>query len=332
MADAAAFWITGPTEGSLREERLPPCGHDDLLVQTLRSAISKGTELLVYTNRVPSSQYQLMACPHMDGAFPFPVKYGYCNVGRVERGPRTLAGRRVFSLFPHQSRFVLPAADAVPIPDDVPTERAVMAASMETAINATWDSGVKVGDRVAVVGLGVIGGLVAYLVNAIPGTEVTAFDVNPDRRSLAGRLGLGFAHQPPAGALQPAESGEVAAYDLVFHASASGAGLQTALALCGVETRIIELSWYGDREISLGLGGVFHSRRLQLVSSQVGRIPAAQQSRWTHHRRLALALALLCDPLLDCFLSGQSPFAQLPETMARLVADPDRTLCHAIVY
>ncbi len=323
-AEATAFWITGPGAGLLQDEPLRPRGPDDLLVRTLRSAVSKGTELLVFGNRVPRDQYQLMACPHMGGTFPFPVKYGYCNVGCVEEGPTALCGRRVFSLFPHQTRFVLPAHDALPVPDEVPTERAVMAASMETAVNATWDSRIAVGDRVAVVGLGVIGGLVAYLAQAVPGTSVTAYDINPDRRALAEQLGVAFVPAPSTTVPAP--------YDVVYHTSASADGLQTALAVSGVETRIIELSWYGDRAIPLGLGGFFHSRRLQLISSQVGRIPAAQSSRWTHRRRLELALWLLRDPLLDCFLSAESAFSQLPQTMERLAQQPGGTLCHSIVY
>ena len=332
-AEATAFWITGPGEGRLQDEPLRPRAPDELLLRTLRSAVSKGTELLVFGNRVPRDQYQLMACPHMAGSFPFPVKYGYCNVGCVEEGPPALSGRRVFSLFPHQTRFVLPARDALPIPDEVPTERAVMAASMETAINATWDSRIAVGDRVAVIGLGVIGGLVAYLARAIPGVTVTAYDVNPDRRALADRLGVAFAPAPTAAATadKSITTGQ-APYDVVFHTSASADGLQTALAVSGVETRIIELSWYGDRVIPLGLGSFFHSQRLQLISSQVGRIPPAHRSRWTHRRRLELAVSLLRDPLLDCFLSAESAFSQLPQTMEQLAQRPGGTLCHSIVY
>lgn len=319
LRHALAFWVSGVATGELRSEQLPQPSGDQLVVRALRSGISKGTELQVFANRVPPSQHQLMRCPHMAGSFPTPVKYGYCNVGEVEQGPAELTGRRVFALFPHQSRFVIDARHVCPVPDDVPTERAVLAASMETALNATWDGEVKVGDRVAVVGMGTIGGLVAYLCAAIPGTTVTAFDVHPRRAELARRLGVGFA-----------DTGK--RYDVVFHTSACGEGLRTALALCDLEARLVELSWHCDREVALPLGENFHSHRLRIISSQVGRIPATQQSRWTHRRRLQLALSLLADPLLDCFLTGESPFTSLPETMAALAADPRDTLCHSVVY
>lgn len=338
--DASAFWVTGAGTGELRTERLPTPAANQLVIRTLRSGISKGTELQVFANRVPPSQYRLMRCPQMDGAFPFPVKYGYCNVGEVEQGPHELVGRRVFALFPHQTRFLADPAHVCPVPDAVPTKRAVLAASMETALNATWDAEVKVGDRVAVVGLGTIGGLVAYLCAAIPGTSVTAFDVHPSRAELAQQLGVGFAnardlsaeHRTQKEENRTAESDSRRHYDVVFHTSACADGLRTALALCGVEARLVELSWHCDREVSLPLGENFHSHRLRIVSSQVGRIPATQQSRWTHRRRLQLALSLLADPLLDCFLSGESPFESLPQTMAALAADPAATLCHSVVY
>lgn len=325
MPRAAAFWITGRAKGELRPQQLPPRGAEQLLVRTLRSAISKGTELQVFENRVPENQYRLMACPHMEGSFPFPVKYGYCNVGRVEEGPPEMIGKRVFTLYPHQSRFLVRADQCVELPEDVPSERAVLAASMETAVNSTWDSGIKVGDRVAVVGLGVVGGLIAYLAAAVPGTSVTGFDINSERARFAERLGIEFADQPRA-------SLHDGAFDVVFHASASTAGLAAALRLCDREAKIVELSWYGDREVTLKLGEFFHSFRLQIVSSQVGRIPASQNSRWDHRRRLALAVSLLRDPRLDAFLSGESAFESLPQTMAALSRSPGETLCHSIVY
>ena len=334
-----AFWVTGAGTGELRTERLPEPAADQLVIRTLRSGISKGTELQVFADRVPPSQYHLMGCPHMEGAFPAPVKYGYCNVGEVEQGPVELVGRRVFGLFPHQTRYVADFEEVVPVPDAVPTERAVLTASMETALNATWDAEVKVGDRVAVIGLGTIGGLVAYLCAAIPGTRVTAFDVQPTRADLAHQLNVDFtdarsvSQQDRAARLaKPTGPKGEERYDVVFHTSACADGLRTALALCGIEARLVELSWHCDREVSLPLGENFHSHRLQLISSQVGRIPASQRSRWTYRRRLQLALSLLADPLLDRFLTGESPFRSLPQTMVTLAADPADTLCHSVVY
>jgi NADPH:quinone reductase-like Zn-dependent oxidoreductase len=324
MTEASAFWITGPKAGEIRPTAVAQPGADDVVVRTLRSGISKGTELLVFANRVPESQYQLMRAPFMEGNFPAPVKYGYCNVGIVESGPPDVLGRRVFSLFPHQDRFVVPVSAAIPIPDSVPSARAVLAAQLETAVNCVWDAELKIGDRVAVVGLGVIGGLVARLASRVPGVEVTAFDTNVQRHVTAEALGVGFS--PPEAGSPPD------GFDVVFHTSAAAAGLQLALELGGFEARIVELSWYGDTPVQVGLGEYFHSRRLRLISSQVGSLPASQKGRWTLRRRLELAIALLADPVFDLFLSGHSPFAELPRTMQKLADEGSGVFCHSIVY
>ncbi|TVR00436.1 MAG: dehydrogenase [Spirochaetaceae bacterium] len=336
MAEANAFWITGRAAGEIRSSRLPQPAAGEVLVRTLRTGISRGTESLVFRNRVPKSQYAQMRAPFMEGDFPFPVKYGYCNVGLVEHGPDTLLGRRVFCLYPHQDRYVVPAEACTPIPDAVPTERAVLAAQVETAINATWDARIAVGDRVAVIGLGVIGALVAWLAARIPGVAVTAFDRNPRRASVAEAVGARFKPVESPGGGEPsareAASHRAAdAFDLVFHASASPAGLQFALALAGLEARVVELSWYGETPVPLPLGESFHSGRLQLIGSQVGRIPGDHAARWTCSRRLELAVSLLADPVLDVLLTGSIPFAQLPGAMSTILGDPE-VLCHSVDF
>jgi len=271
---------------------------------------------------VPPSQHAAMRCPFQQGEFPGPVKYGYASVGVVEAGPEALLGRRVFCLHPHQDRYVVPADAVVPLPDAVSDARGVLAANMETAINGLWDAAPRAGDRIAVVGAGVVGGLVAALAARIPGTRVELVDPDARRAPLAARLGCGFAL--PAQATPDA--------DLVVHASGHPEGLVTALGLAGFEATVLELSWYGDRAVSLPLGEAFHARRLQLRSSQVGAVATAQRARWTHRRRMALALELLADPVFDALLTGESPFEALPETLARLARSPDGALCHVVTY
>ena len=212
-----------------------------------------------------------MRAPLQAGSFPFPVKYGYAAVGRVVEGPAELAGREVFVLHPHQDRFAAPAAMAVPLPEGLPAGRAVLAANMETALNILWDSGASAGDRIAVVGAGTVGALTGWLCARLPGTEVTLVDVNPERAALAAALGCGFAVPEAA----PEDC------DLTIHTSASGEGLATALGAAGLEATVVEASWYGDRPPTVGLGGAFHSRRLRLVSSQVGLVPTERRARWT---------------------------------------------------
>jgi threonine dehydrogenase-like Zn-dependent dehydrogenase len=319
---AQAYWTVGCERGEIRDELLPEPGPGQALVETLHTAISRGTERIVHQGRVPSSEHERMRAPHQAGAFPWPVKYGYCNVGRVVAGGGALLGRDVFCLYPHQTAYVIDTPALCPLPDGVPAARAVLAANMETALNALWDAELKAGDRVAVVGAGTVGLLVAYLAARHPGTEVQVVDIDESKAAVARELGAEFA--PPARA-----SGGV---DVVLHASGAPAGLETALALCGPGATVIELSFYGDTRVSLPLGQSFHALRLSLRSSQVGSLPPSQRTRWSTRRRLELALRLLRDPRLDALIDAHAPFAQLPAVMAQLATGALDALCHRIDY
>jgi threonine dehydrogenase-like Zn-dependent dehydrogenase len=290
-------------------------------VHALFGAVSRGTERLVSQGRVPKSEYQRMRAPLMEGAFPFPVKYGYATVGRVEQGGETLAGRTVFVLHPHQTLFNVASDRLIPLPDGIPPARAVLAANMETALNAVWDGAPGPAERVAVIGAGVLGLLVARLCARMPATDVTAVDVVPQRAALAHKLGVRFAAPEEA----PTDC------DLVFHASASAAGLATALRLAGEEALVVELSWYGEGDVAAPLGGAFHSRRLKLVSSQVGRVSPARRARWSHARRLAAALSLLDDPALDVLLAPPVDFKDLPAQLPAIFEAEDAR-CPLIRY
>ena len=312
-----AFWVTGPSKGEIRGALAREAEPGSVIVQTLASGISRGTEALVFKGRVPKSQYSVMRCPFQEGAFPAPVKYGYASVGLI-----AATGMRVFCLHPHQERYAVPAEACVPIPNDVSDHRAVLAANMETAINAMWDAAPRVGDCIAVVGGGVVGCLVAALCARLPGVSVELVDINSARADIAARLGADFA-------LPDTAAGDC---DLVVHASGASAGLATALGLAGFEAMVLELSWYGDMPVPVPLGEAFHSRRLTLRASQVGHVAASRRARRSRRDRLVLALALLRDPVFDCLLSDSSAFDDLPATMARLAVDPGDTLCHVVVY
>ena len=265
-----ALWYVGPGRAELREEKIAASKPGEVRVRALFGAISRGTERLVRAGRVPASEYDRMRAPFMGGAFPFPVKYGYATVGQVEAGPAELKGRVVFSLHPHQSLFTVPVDAVFAIPAEVPPRRAVLAPNMETALNGVWDGAPGPADRIAVVGGGLVGLLVAYLCARLPGAEVTVVDIAPGRAGLAHALGAGFASPDSA----PEDC------DLVFHASGTAAGLATALRLAGEEASIVELSWYGSGEVAAPLGEAFHSRRLRLVSSQVGKVAPSHRVRW----------------------------------------------------
>jgi threonine dehydrogenase-like Zn-dependent dehydrogenase len=262
-----------------------------------------------------------MRAPFQAGDFPWPVKYGYANVGKVVEGPAELAGQTVFCLYPHQNRYRVPASAVTPLPKGLPAGRAILAANMETAVNGLWDGAPAVGDRIAVVGLGVVGLLVAWLASRIPGTRVTAIDTNTERQAVAEQLGLTFSNKTAADD-----------HDLVIHASGNPSGLETALGLAGQEATIVEMSWYGDQLVSAPLGAAFHPRRLTLKSSQVGQIVPSRAPRWDYRKRLALALELLQDEVLEALITGECRFDELPKSMARILIDGRDTLCHRVVY
>ena len=291
-------------------------------MRALFSGVSRGTEALVFQGRVPASEHDRMRAPFQEGAFPAPVKYGYASVGTVERGPGDLEGRHVFTLFPHQTRYVVPARAVSVLPDDVPPQRAVLAAHLETAINGVWDARPHVGDRVTVIGAGAVGCLAAWIAGRIAGCDVELVDVNPERASIARALGVRFAD--PASATDRA--------DLVIHASGSAPGLALALRIAAFEATIVEMSWYGDQAVPVALGEGFHARRLTLTSSQVGSVASTQRARWDTSRRMTLALSMLADPALDVLITGESGFDALPEVMAQLAMSPGNALCHRIRY
>ncbi|MFN6993002.1 MAG: zinc-dependent alcohol dehydrogenase [Aquincola tertiaricarbonis] len=326
-AAASACWIIAPGRAELLPEHLPPLGDGEARVRTLHSAISRGTEGLVLRGEVPASEYARMRAPFQAGELPGPVKYGYINVGRVEAGPAELLGREVFCLHPHQTLFQVPAHALLPLPPGVPAGRAVLAALLETAINALWDAPPRMGDRVAVVGGGTLGLLVAWLAARVPGCRVEVVDTLSGRSDLAAALGAGFA--------LPDDAAPEA--DLVVHTSGTAAGLGTALRLAGFEATVLELSWYGSRPVALPLGEAFHARRLVLKSSQVGSVAAPQRARWSHRQRLALALSMLDAPVLDRLITHVSPYADLPRVMNALARMDEAvhglgTLCHRIDY
>ena len=319
---ARQFWIRKPGHAEILQRDLAPRLRSDVLVRTRFSGVSRGTESLVFLGEVPPSQHEIMRAPFQEGEFPGPVKYGYSSVGVVEEGPPELKGRSVFCLYPHQDLYCVPAEAVQLIPPVVPPGRAVLAANMETAINIVWDARPTAGDTIFVVGAGVVGLLVATICRDVPGTRVTVIDPNHSRAAIASALDLTYREEVPVEALA----------DIVIHASGNPLGLRAALSVAGMEATVVEASWYGTREVLLPLGEAFHSHRLTVVSSYVGRVPVSRAARWTHEMRLALALELLTDERLDVLINGESSFDELPSVLAELSKNPGDTLCHRIRY
>jgi len=322
MIEAQGLWYAAEGVADLRPMRFGPPAEGEALVRMLFSGVSRGTERLVLEGAVPESEWQRMRAPLQRGDFPFPVMHGYCAVGLVEEGPVELVGRTVFCLHPHQDRFVAPSAMLLPVPPGIPPRRATLAANMETALNALWDSGAGPADRIVVIGAGIVGLLVARLAARLPGAQVTVADVASERRKIVEAFGARFA--PPEAAPGGA--------DVVFHASASAAGLAAAIGSAGTEATLVELSWYGDHQVSIPLGGAFHSQRLRIIGSQVGQVAASHRARWTYRRRLEAALALLDDPALDLLLDTEIAFADAPSRLPALLARDAPGLAPVLVY
>src|SRR5262245_19708690 len=321
-AQTRAFWVVEPGRGEIRPERLDIASADEVVVRTLYSGISRGTEALVFQGRVPANEYQRMRAPFQSGNFPGPIKYGYASVGHVEQGPQDLVDRDVSVLYPHQTRYVVPVQSGFVLPEGVPAARAVLAANLETAVNGVWDAAPQIGDRIVVIGAGTVGCLVAWLTARIFGCDVELVDINPQRASIAKQLGVRFSapDQVPENA------------DVVIHASGSPTGLALGLRVAAFEASVVELSWYGTEPVPMVLGEGFHARRLTLKSSQVGSVARSQRPRWDARRRMQFALTLLANAELDALITGESPFDALPEVMATLATAPGDTLCHRIRY
>lgn len=325
MTKARALWTIAPGQAELRPETLPARAPDQVLARMIASGISRGTERLVLAGKVPENQWGAMRCPLQAGDFPFPVKYGYSAVAHVAEGPAALQGKRVFCLHPHQDFFLAPAAMCSPIPDAVTDGRAVLGANMETALNILWDAQPLPGERALVFGAGVVGLLVAYLLARIPAMAVTIIDPDASRRSVAEALGIQFA------ALEAAPSEQ----ELIIHASANPAGLRQALQCAAFEARIIEASWFGAQEVALPLGEAFHSRRLRLISSQVGAVAPAMRARRSFGERMAQALGLLADPALEALVGPATPFQDLPQALPGLLnhaPGQPAPLCPLVTY
>jgi len=322
MSQSDALWYAGKAQVEIRPGDLPPLGPDGARVAARFSGVSRGTERLVFHGRVPASEHQRMRCPHQEGGFPFPVKYGYALVGVIEEGPAARIGEQVFVLHPHQRAAHVALADVHTLPQGLPPRRAALAANMETALNVSWDANAGPGDHILIIGGGVLGLLIAGLLARMPGTAVTVTDIDPARRAVAEHLGARFA--PPESAPQD--------QDIVIHTSGTEEGLRLALACAGVEARVVEASWYGDKDVAVSLGAAFHARRLSLVSSQVGAVPPARRPRWSTARRMNKALEILRDERFDALITGEIAFADAPAALPKVFADGSPGLMTVLRY
>jgi threonine dehydrogenase-like Zn-dependent dehydrogenase len=322
MRRSEALWYVSDGRLEIRPVDMPAPAPQDVRVAARYSGVSRGTERLVLRGRVPASEHQRMRCPHQEGVFTFPVKYGYALVGVIADGPNARIGEDVFVLHPHQREAWVPLTDVHTLPADLPPRRAALAANMETALNVVWDASIAPGDHVLIVGAGVLGLLIAGIIARIPGTVVTVTDIDPARAVVGEKLGAAYA----ALGRTPEDQ------DVVIHTSGTTEGLRVALASAGTEACVVEASWYGDKDISVSLGEAFHARRLQLVSSQVGAVPPARRARWTTARRMAKALELLRDDRYDALITGEIAFTDAPQVLPKVLAEGSPGLMTVLNY
>lgn len=318
---ARALIYTNPGRAEISEVPLDPLLDDQVEVRTIATALSRGTERLVFHGLVPVSEHERMKAPFQAGKFSFPIKYGYCAVGTISDGPSNLLGRNVFCLHPHQSHFRVPIEMVNLLPESLDPARAVLAANAETAVNAIWDAKLKPGSQVLVVGAGLVGCLIAAFLSLRGDLRVTCCDILPHRAATLSEFDVSFVTQP-----------EGSVYQTAFHCSASAAGLQTAIDALSFEGEVIELSWFGDKPVPLILGGAFHSQRLAIRSSQVGHVAASRRASTGYRERMAEALRLLGDPRLDAFVTEEIAFEAVPDALPRLLGDDPSCIATRIVY
>ncbi len=322
MTYCQALWYAAADRIELRTAEVPPPKPGHVVIKTRYSGISRGTERLVYQGHVPHSEHQRMRCPYQEGEFPHPVKYGYALTGEIVDGPPKKIGQRVFVLHPHQQLASVEAAHIHVIPDAVPLRRATLSANMETAVNVMWDAAPAPGERILVIGGGVLGLLIAGLAAQAGENEVTLVDKDPARASVAQTLGATFALPDTA----PNEQ------HLIIHTSATEAGLKQALTHAAPDGRIIEASWFGDKQVTLPLGEAFHSRRLRIISSQVGAIPPSHRDQWTFAKRMQKALAHLEDAKFDALITGEINFTEAPAALPKVLANDSSGLMTVLRY
>lgn len=315
MRKVKALWHLSEDQSSIQETDIKEI-EDLVSVNTAYSMISLGTERLVAMGQVPHQLYQQMNVPYMEGSFVFPIKYGYSLTGQLEDG------RGVHLMHPHQNYCLVQSQDITTLPETIPLKRATLIANLETALNAVWDGNVQLGDHVLVVGFGLVGSLVARLIDRMPATKVVVADTNPKKVELASSLGFKAVH--------PAEISDT--FDLAYNVSASGAGLQAAIDAVGFEGKIIELSWYGNRNTVLELGGAFHNERKQLISSQVSNLPPFKRGRWDYKRRKEVVIDLLVDPIFDSHITQEIPLEELPDFFNELRYGTSQALGVVVTY
>jgi NADPH:quinone reductase-like Zn-dependent oxidoreductase len=296
---AKELWFNSPGKVGFKLVNVDDPKNDEVLVKAVCSLISSGTERLVSGGNIPAKIYDQMKVPYMQGDFSFPFTYGYSLVGEIFKGKKSLPGKYVHLLHPHKEIALVKMNDVYILPEGFNLQTATLASNMETAVNAVWDSGVSIGDKVIIVGFGIIGALIAGVLKSMKHIHISIHESNPERASIARKLGF----EVP---------GEIQNnyFDIAFNTSASEHGLQVCIDSVGFEGKVTELSWYGEGKVNINLGGDFHSMRKVIIASQVSSIPAQMTGRWDFSRRKKLVFEILKDDYYSLLPMLDLPFLQ----------------------
>ncbi|WP_138497947.1 zinc-dependent alcohol dehydrogenase [Nostoc sp. PA-18-2419] len=308
-SQAYAYWLVSPSVGEIRETSVTALPKEPLFLETLYSGISPGTERLVGLAKVPEECWETMRCWYMEGSFALPLKYGYSLVGQADEASNQ--GKRFFVMHPHQSRVVVESSDALELPDWLPSKRATLIPNTETALNAVWDAEVSQDARILIVGGGIVGILISFVLSKEYGIGADFLEQDKQRIQYLEQL-------PWLQNSRLATDFKEDNYNIVFHTSASACGLQSAIDALTFEGRCIELSWYGTQSVSLQLGGSFHYQRKQIIASQVSAIAKPMRNLIDYRQRKERVLQLLGDAAVDILLEPVIAFKDLPEFMSLL--------------
>jgi 2-desacetyl-2-hydroxyethyl bacteriochlorophyllide A dehydrogenase len=319
-----SLWFVSPGSVEVREEPLAAPGPGEVLVQSVVSAISPGTEMLVYRGQVPADMALDASIPGLTDTFSYPVKYGYATVGRVTGLGAGVSPewheRLVFALHPHESHFVTSPDELVPVPSGLGNEHAALFPHAEAAVTFLMDGRPAVGEDVAVFGQGVVGLMTTAFLARLPLTRLVTIDLHPLRRERSLELG---AHTWLDAATLDAMGG---AFDLAYELSGSPAALDQAIAVTGFNGRVVIGSWYGDKRVELGLGRAFHRSRITLVSSQVSTIDPQWQGRWDKARRAAVAWRMLAGVDPGLLVTHRFPFSEAAAAYELVDRHPEETV------
>jgi 2-desacetyl-2-hydroxyethyl bacteriochlorophyllide A dehydrogenase len=342
MIRSQQLWFTAPYSLEFREQELAEPGPDEILVRTLFSAISSGTEMLAYRGQLPRN---LALDPSMaaleNQATNYPLQYGYASVGRVEAAgdkvDKGMTGSHVFALQPHATHYLTKAGLVVKLPGSIAPEAAVFLANMETAVNLVLDAKPALGENVVVLGQGIVGLLVSAILSRFPLAAHFALDPLPLRRDKALMLGVEHAIDPDnetaLGTMQTALNrlpGQGA--DLVLELTGSPDALNLAVELCAYSGRIIVGSWYGSKPVTLDLGGRFHRERIKIISSQVSSISPELSGRWDRDRRFTTALGMIESVRPEQLITHRIAFGSAPEAYQLLDKSPETVLQTVLTY